>query len=151
MDKLNDDLDIFEQEQLLKKKIEVYELTKEKVRALMIGIKTLLSNEPEMIGAIPGIGNLDEQLILFFDFWLKQNKSIILEDVTSKSFFMSQLTLFRSDASEFNAFLQKWKLMRIFHNDSFLAVWNWMKDELNISSKAEKAEKDDDVENDELI
>ena len=30
MDKLNDDLDIFEQEQLLKKKIEAYELTKEK-------------------------------------------------------------------------------------------------------------------------
>ena len=117
----------------------------------MIGIKTLLSNEPEMIGAMPGIGNLDEQLILFFDFWLKQNKSMILEDVTSKSLLMSQLTLFRSDAPEFNAFLQKWKLMRIFNNDSSIVVWNWMKEELNISSKAEKAEKDDDAENVELV
>ena len=117
----------------------------------MIGIKTLLSNEPEMIGAIPGIGGLDEQLILFFDFWLKQNKSMILEDVTSQSFFISQLMLFRSDAQEFNAFLQKWKLMRIFHNDSFLAVWNWIKDEMNIPSKADKTEKDDDIEDADLI
>ena len=61
----------------------------------MLGIKTLLSTQPEMIGALPGIGGLNEQLILFFDFWLKQNKIIILEDVTSKSLLMSQLTLFR--------------------------------------------------------
>lgn len=151
MDKLNDNLDIFEQEQLLKKKIEAYEITKEKVRALMIGIKTLLSTQPEMIGAIPGIGGLDEQLILFFDFWLKQNKTIILEDVTSKSLLMSQLTLFRSDAQEFNAFLQKWKLMRIFNDNSFLPVWNWMKEELNILSKADKSEKSNDAEDVELI
>ena len=151
MDKLNDDLDIFEQEQLLKKKIEAYEITKEKVRALMIGIKTLLSTQPEMIGAIPGIGGLDEQLILFFDFWLKHNKTIILIVVTSKSLLMSQLTLFRLDAQEFNAFLQKWKLMRIFNDDSFLPVWNWMKEELNILSKADKSEKSDDAEDVELI
>ena len=143
MDKLNADLDIFEQEQLLKKKIEAYEITLEKVRAMMHGVKTLLGNEPRMIGLIPGVGNLDDQLVLFFDYWLDQCKQTILSEVESKETFLTQIMLFRSDNSEFASFLHKWKIMRIMHSDSFRPVWNWMVDEMNISVKSDKNENDD--------
>ena len=145
MDKLNDDLDIFEQEQLLKKKIEAYEITLEKVRAMMHGVKTLLGNEPRMIGSIPGVGNLDDQLIIFFDYWLDTYKQAILSEVESKDLFLTQITLFRSDGPEFVTFLHKWKLMRIMHSDAFRPVWNWMVDEMNISVKGDKDEMNADL------
>ena len=144
IDQLAGDMDIFEQEQLLKKKIEAYEMTQEKVKALMNAVKSLLSNEPQMVGTIPGLGCLDDQLILFFDFWINQNKGVILSNVSSESTFFEQLTLLRSDGPEFTNFLHKWKLYRILKNDSFLTIWKWMVDELNIELKVEKAE--DDVE-----
>ena len=143
IDKLNDNMDIFEQEQLLKKKIEAYEITLEKIRALMHGVKTILGNEPRLIGSIPGIGRLDDQLSIFFDYWLDTYKSGILSEVETKELFLTQITLFRSDAPEFRSFLHQWKLMRIMHNDDFRPVWNWMVDEMNISIKAGKQEGDD--------
>ena len=146
MDKLNDDLDIFEQEQLLKKKIEAYEITLEKVRAMMHGVKTLLGNEPRMIGLIPGVGSLDDQLILFFDYWLDRCKQAILSEVEKKELFITQIMLFRSDNSEFATFLHKWKMMRIMHSDSFRHVWNWMVDEMNISVKGKGDKNENDVD-----
>ena len=136
------DMDIFEQEQLLKKKIEAFEMTQEKVRALIMSVKSLLSNEPQMIGAIPGIGCLDDQMQIFFDYWLNQYKERILSEVESQSLFYNQLMLLKADPMEYQSFLQKWKLMRMFKNDSFISVWKWMIKELNVSIKNAKEEAD---------
>ena len=153
IDQVAGNMDIFEQEQLLKKKIEAFEMTQEKVRALMKSVKSLLSSEPQMIGAIPGIGGYEDQLQIFFDYWLNQNKEVILSQVESTNFFFEQLSILKMDQAEFQTFLQKWKLQRILENDSFLIVWKWMVDDLNISLKMPKEENDEEEEktNDEDI
>ena len=140
INKLNEDLDVFEQEQLLKKKIEAYEITQEKMKAIMASVKILLGNQPEMIGSIPGVGSLEDQLTLGFDFWLNQYKITLLEDVVDVEMFIEQLNLLKSDPKDFIPFLQKWKLIRILKNDVFSAIWKWICDELNIECKSDKEE-----------
>lgn len=108
----------------------------------MSGVKTLSGNQPEMIGSVPGIGALDDQMSVFFDYWVHQNKQAMLQEITSKSLFMSQLMLLRTDVQEFNVFLCKWKLIRILNDDSFISVWDWMKDELNSPCVQDKDEAD---------
>ena len=144
IDQVAGEMDIFEQEQLLKKKIEAFEMTQEKVRALVNSIKSLLGNEPQMIGAIPGIGTLDDQLRIFFDYWMDQNKAIILSDVETAELFFDQMMILKSDAMEYQMFLQKWKFMRMLKNDEFFSVWKWMVTELNLSVKSQKQELDDE-------
>ena len=144
IDQVAGEMDIFEQEQLLKKKIEAFEMTQEKVRALINSIKSLLGNEPQMIGAIPGIGSLDDQLQVFFDYWINQNKRIILSDVETPEMFFDQMMILKSDVMEYQTFLQKWKLMRMLKNDEFSSVWKWMVGELKISVKSQKQELDEE-------
>ena len=144
IDQVAGEMDIFEQEQLLKKKIEAFEMTQEKVRALINSIKSLLGNEPQMIGAIPGIGSLDDQLQVFFDYWINQNKRIILSDVETLEMFFNQMMILKSDVMEYQTFLQKWKLMRMLKNDEFSSVWKWMVGELKISVKSQEQELDEE-------
>ena len=118
------------------------------ILANLDSVKHLLGNEPQMIGTIPGIGCLDDQLTLFFDFWINQNKHYILSTVKDEQTFFNQLTLMRSDGPEFISFLHKWKLLRILKNDSFSTVWNWLVEELNIECSNQKAEDDADEKDD---
>ena len=144
IDKVNDNLDIFEEEQLLKKKIEAFEITQQKINALMTAVKTMLGNNPELIGSMPGAGSLTDQLAVCFGYWLNQNKSVIISNVASKELFLDQLMTLKSEQQEYKAFLHKWKLVRMFENDSFLKVWEWIKDELSIECHSHKEEADEE-------
>ena len=143
LDKLNENLDVFEHEQMLKRKIEAYETTQEKVKALMDFVKNIIHQKPEMIGSIPGMGGLEDQLVISFDIWLHANKTVILQRVSDSQLFIKQIVTMRSDPKDFVTFLQNWKLIRIFKNDEFDAVWKYMQKELNISVKSDKEEADD--------
>ena len=142
IDKLNDDLDVQDQELLLKKKIEAYEITQEKIRALMSYVKQTLAKKPEMIGSIPGLGCLEDQMNVCFDYWINAHKTAILSTVKDVNSFMEQILILKSDPKEFSMFLQKWKFIRMLKNDSFQAIWSWMKEELNIEIKSDKEEED---------
>ena len=135
IEKLNDDLDVFEQEQLLKKRIEAYEITQEKVKALMEATKNVIETQPAMIGCIPAIGGLDDQLMVCFDFWLNKHKYSIKNKVVDFTLFMEQIMILKSDPKDFVTFLQKWKMLRIFNNDCFDPVWNFITTELSIECK----------------
>ena len=52
-----------------KKKIEMYEITKQKITALRNSIESHFINEPQLIGCIPGI---EQQESIAFDCWLNK-------------------------------------------------------------------------------
>ena len=128
---LSDKLDAFEQELLDKKKIEMYEITKQKILAMKNSIETHFNNEPQLIGCLPGIEN---QLAVAFDHWMNKYKHIIKDDksIGNVELLIDQLCVMKTDMSEWNNFLTKWKLWRLFHHDNFRIVWNKIKNELNI-------------------
>ena len=128
---LNEKLDIFEQEQLEKKKIEIFEITKQKILAMKQSIETHFINDPYLIGCIPSIEN---QLSLAFDCWINKYKHIIIKDnvISDKlELFIEQLTVLKTDKIEWDTFLSKWKLNRILYNDNFQIIWDKIKNELN--------------------
>ena len=128
---LNDKLDIFEQEQLDKKKIEIFEITKQKLKTMKQELETHFINDPHIIGCIPGIEN---QLSLAFDCWIDKYKHIIIEDeaISDKvELFIEQLTILKTDKLEWDTFLSKWKLNRILYKDNFQIIWNKIKKEMN--------------------
>ena len=151
IDKLNENLDVFEQEQMLKRKIEAYETTQEKVKALMDSVQNIICKKPEMIGSIPGMGSLEDQLMISFDIWLHANRTMIFQKVSDSQLFIKQIITMRSDPKDFVAFLQNWKLIRIFKNDKFEQVWKFMQKDLNISVKNDKEEADIDAEDFDLV
>ena len=152
---VKDKMDMFEREQLDKKKIETFEITKQKMLAIKQSIETCLLNEPHLIGCIPGI---EEQEALAFDCWLGKYKHIIKDDSAIKnelSTFIEQVNILRMDAVDWKNFLSRWKLRRIFHNDDFLVIWRETKNDLNINEQFDrqsvhndKEEKSDDATDD---
>ena len=129
---LNEKLDVFEKEQLDKKKIEMFEITKQKLSAVRQMMLTQFVNEPHLIGSISGV---EDQLSMAFDCWIHNYKHIIAEDPSVKKdldLFINQLAILRTDMVEWQTFLIKWKLNRIFLGDDFQLVWNKIKAELNI-------------------
>ena len=129
---LNTKMDVFEQEQLDKKKIEIYELTKQKILCFKRILENVLNNEPELIGFIPGIGTLIEQIESAFYYWLHVNKDII-KNKTEINVFMQQIITLKTDMIEWQEFLTKWKLLKIFHDNNSVIIWNEIKQNLNIS------------------
>lgn len=137
---LRNRLDVFEQEQLDKKKIEMFEITKQKLAATKSTMHSYLINDPHLIGCIPGVEN---QAGLAFDCWLNTYKEAIMKDEAIKNqleLFLYQLTLIRSDMTEWNNFISTWKLYRIFYKDNFQIVWNKIKNELDIDTPSDKNE-----------
>ena len=134
---LNNKMDIFEQELLDKKKIEVYEITKQKISALKNSLETSIINEPHLIGFIPGIGSYESQLSIAFDCWLNKYKHTIINDESLKNkleLFIEQIMTLKSDPMEWNRFLSKWKINRILYEDKFQLIWHKIKAELNIDT-----------------
>ena len=130
---VKDKMDIFEREQLDKKKIEMFEVTKQKALAMKQSVETIFMNEPHLIGCIPGIEDQDS---VAFDCWLGKYKHIIQDDPAIKQSmndFINKITILRMDCVDWKNFLAKWKMRRIFHNNDFLLVWNKIKDDLNIN------------------
>ena len=100
---LNDKMDVFEQELLEKKKIEIYEITKQKVSALKNSLQTSIINEPHLIGFIPGIGSYESQLSIAFDCWLNEYKQTLVQDNSLKNkldIFIEQIMTLKSDPME---------------------------------------------------
>ena len=150
---LHDKLDVFEQEVLDKKKIEMYEITKQKWTAIKNSMESHFINDAQLIGAIPGIENQDA---IAFDCWLNKYKHIIKDDREIRGnveLLMDQICILKDDMTEWNNFLTKWKLHRIFYDDNFQIVWNKIKDQLNIKNHAQyklaSTEPDSDFEIDE--
>ena len=134
---LSGKLDVFEQEMLDKKKIEMYELTKQKITAMKNSIESHFINDPHLIGCIPSI---EQQESIAFDCWINKYKHIIKDDRHIKGnvdLLINQVCTLKSDMSEWTSFLSKWKLNRIIYNDNFQIIWNKTKNELNIQSHDE--------------
>ena len=141
--KLNEKMDIFEREQLDKKKIEVYEITKQKLLALKNCLEAQILNDPHLIGCMPGI---EDQETLAFDCWLNKYKHVIRQDpaINNKlELFIDQLTMMQTDRAEWSTFLAKWKLNRILYKDEFKIIWAKVKAELNIEEDAAENSKEE--------
>ncbi len=132
---LNDKLDIFEREQLDKKKIEMFEVTKQKILSLMKCVESEFINSPHLIGCMPGINGPDQEK-LAFNCWLNHFKKHILKDTCIKSitmdFFIQQIISLQTDHSAWHSFYVHWILNRILYDDKFSVIWSQMKMYLNI-------------------
>ena len=149
---VKDKMDIFEREQLDKKKIEMFEITKQKAVALKQSVETIILNEPHLIGCIPGI---EDQESVAFDCWLAKYKHVIKDDPAVKhcmKSFLEQMTVLRMDNVDWKIFLARWKMRRIFYNDDFSSVWNEIKNDLKIkhvarsTAASEQKEENDDLD-----
>ena len=153
---LHGTMDVFEREQLDKKKIEMFEITKQKLLAINQNIDTQFMNHPHLIGCLP---NVEKQESLAFDCWLNKYKHIILDDMAIKrdlDLFIGQIVTLKMDPLEWDTFLARWKMNRIFYKDNFQTIWNKIKTELNIDIgiseiQNDKEEKSDDVNDDDDI
>ena len=130
----------------------MYEITKQKWTALRNSIESHFMNDPQLIGALPGI---EQQETVAFDCWLNKYKHIIKDDREIQGnveLLLDQMCILKEDMTEWNNFLTKWKLNRIFYNDNFHIVWNKIKDHLNIKHHAQyklaemSDEPDDDLD-----
>ena len=129
---LNEKLDVFEREQMDKKKIESFEISKQRLAALKSSIESQLIHDPHLIGCIPGVEN---QETLAFDCWVNKYKDIIANDVSIKDsieIFIEQVTVLKSEVPEWMAFVNRWKLNRILFNDDFNKVWTKVKSDLGL-------------------
>ena len=129
---LNSKLDMYEQEILDKKKIEIYEITKQKWNALKNSVETHFINDPQLIGSMPGIDNQDT---IAFDCWMNKYKHIIKDDPQIQGnvdALIHKICVLKTDMSEWNSFVTKWKLNRIFYEDNFTIIWNNVKNDLKI-------------------
>ena len=77
---LQSKLDIFEQEQLEKKKLETREITKQKIIALSETIEAQFNGKAHLIGCIPGIAGGDQEK-LAFNCWINKYKQSINRSV----------------------------------------------------------------------
>ena len=155
---VKDKMDIFEKEQLEKKKFEMFEITKQKALGIKQSVETIFMNEPHLIGCVPGIEDQDS---VAFDCWLGKYKHIILDDPAIKlemDAFINQMIILRMDKVDWNNFLSKWKMRRIFYRDDFSLIWGKVKNDLNIqieSQSVNEAEQknndDDDDDDDDLV
>ena len=130
---LNDKMDIFEHELLDKKKLETYQITKQKLMSIKNFIENILSNEPALIGFIPGIGHHMDQVEMAFYHWINRHKILIHKDC-EKNIFIEQIITLKNDTIEWNEFLTKWKLLSIFSNNKFELIWNEIKSVMNITN-----------------
>ena len=156
---LHGTMDEFEREQLNKKKIEIFEITKQKLLAINQNVDTHFMNYPHLIGCLP---NVEKQDSLAFDCWLNKYKHVILDDIAVKrdlDLFIGQIVSLKMDPLEWDTFLTRWKINRIFYKDDFHIIWNKIKAELNVeifmeqiqNDKEEKNDDDDAVDDDDII
>ena len=153
--KLSEKMDIFQKEQLGKKKLETFALTMQKMSAVKTSIEKVMNREPHLIGVIPDLP-ADCQKELALKCWVQQHKHLILTDPAIRGeikVFVTQLTVLQANKGEFETFLTRWAWMRIFHDNHFEPVWRDMKDALGIidamseAGSNDKAELDDDGKN----
>ena len=152
---LNDKMNIFEREQLDKKKTEIFEITKQKLLAIRVTLESQMLSKPHLIGFIPSV---EDQNSLAFDCWLNLHKTKIKKDSAVKedvSAFIEQLNLMKSDPVDWKNFVSKWKIWRIMFDDKFEIVWNKVKQEFNLepimrSNCKNKEENEFDDQDDEM-
>ncbi len=152
---LNDKLDQFEREQLDKKKLEMYEITKQKLLAMTESIETEFLCHPHLIGCIPGIDAIEQQKISF-NCWINNYKHIIKSDDAIRTngieIFMTQILQLQTEPQLWNTFFTKWRLNRMLLGDNFQVIWRKVKMELNIYIDEEDIEnEDDDMKQEEIL
>ena len=138
LDKVQGALDVHEQNLLLKKRIEAYEITQENCRALTSCVQRLVTKQPEMIGMIPGLGCREDQLKGSFEYWINQNEELILKNDSAFDSFKRQLRAKRADPLQYISFLDDWKMQRLVGLDDAATVWAWIKDELNVVTASDE-------------
>ncbi len=133
LQRLKNKLDTFELEQLDKKKIEMYEVTTQKTRAIIQEVSNSVGGEPQLIGVMmPGISLL-EQSDISFEMWLHQNIECVKDKLKNNvDELFEKVCLSRQDSIGWEDFLQKWKLKRVLYSDEFECVWEWCKKELDL-------------------
>ncbi len=135
LQRLKNKLDRFELEQLDKKKIEMYEVTTQKTRAIIQEVSNSVGGEPHLIGVMmPGISLL-EQSDISFEMWLHQNLEAVKNTLMNNvDVLFEKVCLSRQDSIGWEDFLKKWKLKRILYSDDFECVWEWCEKELALNT-----------------
>ncbi len=132
LDGLQDKLDLFERDQLEKRKIETSEITAVKMKAMAQAVEEQFMTKPHLIGAIPSINDQPE---IAFQCWLARNHEDIFKVEHTKvdvELFTTQLVSLKAAVKEWQDFLTRWKLLRILYKDDFSAVWKAVRKDLNI-------------------
>ena len=144
LSQLNQSLTDIEQEQIEKKRALARVLAIEKTTSCIQAYKNQFITKPELLGIFPTT-SVQDQLTTGFDLWLNEHKLKILPKVEDINLFTQQLCSLRSDDSDnWFAFLQQWKLLRMFFNDDFQQTWRFMVNELNIPEIRSEEEEDDE-------
>ena len=133
LDQMQDSLDMFERDQLEKKKIEIAETTATKMESMNTSIEEQFLTRPHLIGAIPGVDNQEE---VAWNCWLMRYQDNMFPKKTGDNdleTFVTQMVSLQSSAVAWKEFLARWKLHRILQKDDFGKVWCAMRKELNIS------------------
>ena len=142
---LNQSLTDIEQEQIEKKRALARVLSIEKTTSCIQAYKEQFITKPELLGIFPTV-SLQDQLTAGFDLWMNEHKIKVLQKVENVNLFIQQLCSLRNDNNDGNwiAFLQQWKLVRMFFNDDFQQTWGFMVRELNIPQIRSEAEEDEE-------
>ncbi len=104
LQKLEENMTVYEQEQLEKKKIQMKILFQEKCMVIMEMFGKCISDNPELIGFLPFCSG-EEQISNAFDHWLHQHHDQIKNKVQEISMFMAQICTLKSDAQDWNNFV----------------------------------------------
>lgn len=147
---LNQSLTDIEKEQIEKKRSLARVLSIEKTTSCIQAYKEQFVSKPELLGIFPTV-SLQEQLTAGFDLWMNEHKIKVLQKVENINLFIQQLCSLRNDDTDGNwvAFLQQWKLVRMFFNDDFQQTWGFMVNELNIPQIRSEAEEDEEKKEEE--
>lgn len=141
---------LYEKEQSEKKNMEMRTLFTTKCTVIKEVFAEMLTEHPEYTGFIPfcSTGGQDQNS---FDFWLAVNKEQIKTKVADVGVLIQQISVLLEDVPAWKLFLRKWKWQRIFKDNKFNPVWDWVANELNVEQRCGKEEMDyDEDEDDDL-
>ena len=143
LNKMHQNFNDFEREQLEKKRDTAQILTEVKTKAFLNMVAQEMASKPQLIGMLPGL-QLKQQLLCAFHGWISNNIERILEIGYEKKTLCLHLSMLKGDNEETSIFLQQWKLnMKILKNE-FRLVWGLIVKALQIPRSNDKEEVDDE-------
>lgn len=103
--KLSAGLSVVEDEKLAKRKWDVYEMSKQRLKALESHTRDILRESPELIGSVlMGSAPVRDQRTMLFDAWLKDNRALINRLVMDPQEFVNVYLRLQSRPDEWDDF-----------------------------------------------
>ena len=117
-------LTVAEEEKLAKRKWDVYEMSKQRLRALESHTRDILRTSPELIGTVlMGAMPVTEQRTMLFDVWLTDNRVLIKGLVQDPEEFLYAYKRLHSRDDAWNDFTLEFKACLMWYPLAFGPVW----------------------------